>query len=115
MKPLILTYLALTLACSAVPFAAVADEPPPPPTPNLGNSAVTIQMGDMNLSSVMQMGHGDLAAVFQSGTGLASSVSQVGNFMGYGLTQLNEKPYGGSYQQSGGNGFTSATVVIQSN
>lgn len=115
MKPLILTYLALTLACAAAPFAAMADEMTPPPTPNLGNSAVTIQMGDMNLSSVLQMGHGDLAAVFQSGSGLASSVSQVGNFMGYGLTQLNQKPFGGSYLQSGGNGFASATVVIQSN
>jgi hypothetical protein len=115
MKPLSQTYLALILACAAAPFAAVADEMIPPPTPKLGNAAVTIQMGDANLSSVMQMGSGDLAAVFQSGTGLTSSVAQVGNFMGYGLTQLNGKPFGGSFQQSGGNGFTSATVVIQAN
>ena len=115
MKPLSLTYLAMILACGAAPFAAVADEMIPPPTPKLGNAAVTIQMGDANLSGVGQLGHGNVAAVFQSGTGLVSGVAQVGNYLGYGGTQLNGKPYGGGYLQGGGNGFTSATVVIQAN
>ena len=115
MKPLLLSYLALTLACAAVPFAAVADEMTSPVLGKLGNISVTIQRGDANLSGVGQLGNGNVAAVFQSGTGLASTVAQVGNYLGYGGTQLNGKPYGGGYVQGGGNGYTSAIVVIQAN
>lgn len=78
------------------------------------NTAVTGQFGSGNSASIMQSGKHNVAAVTQIGDSHQRTVVQSGNYDGYGSVQINKKTFTRSFSGTGGNAFTSTTLVFES-
>ena len=77
------------------------------------NTALTLQVGKSNNSSIKQSGRNNVATVVQIGENHVRSVNQAGNDQGYGSVQVTNQSYTRSFSGTGGNGFTSTTLDIE--